>query len=202
MSSSTHFYPVGTPLTPWGDSERAAWLAHVGAARRSYADEVLAALAPLKDSFDVVQYGALSQDPERYPLFCVKTRSWVAGKPSVLVTGGVHGYETSGVQGALLFLRSEALKYAQVNRITPLSFLCYMKPDAASFVFVPRRSTSRSCRACVPGATKPCNAGLQKPLIRTDFSSQAAGPFSASHFGDSRGSSDTRSAAAKRPPSS
>jgi predicted deacylase len=31
----------------------------------------------------------------------------------VLVTGGVHGYETSGVQGALLFLQTEAHKYAE-----------------------------------------------------------------------------------------
>ena len=40
-------------------------------------------------------------DPERYPLFAVKTRGWVDGRPLVLVTGGVHGYEPSGVQGAL-----------------------------------------------------------------------------------------------------
>jgi hypothetical protein len=35
----------------------------------------------------------------------VKTREFDAknGKPCVLITGGTHGYETSGVQGALLF---------------------------------------------------------------------------------------------------
>ena len=55
----------------------------------------------LQGDFDVEQYGALSLDPKRYPLFAVKTRSWVDGRPLVLVTGGVHGYETSGVQGAL-----------------------------------------------------------------------------------------------------
>ena len=36
----------------------------------------------------------------------------VRDKPSVLVTGGVHGYETSGVQGALAFLETEAQRYA------------------------------------------------------------------------------------------
>ena len=49
---------------------------------------------------------------ERYPLYAVKTRSWDSGKPYVLVTGGVHGYETSGVQGAILFLQSVAQKYS------------------------------------------------------------------------------------------
>ena len=44
-------------------------------------------------------------DAERYPLFAVKTKDWAADKPHLLVTGGVHGYETSGVQGALLFLQ-------------------------------------------------------------------------------------------------
>lgn len=29
-----------------------------------------------------------------------------------MVTGGVHGYETNGVQGALLFLKTKALAYA------------------------------------------------------------------------------------------
>ena len=43
--------------------------------------------------------------PERYPLFAVKNNQWEDDKPTVLVTGGVHGYETSGVQGSLLFLK-------------------------------------------------------------------------------------------------
>ena len=41
-------YPVGTPGVAWGDAEKAAWRAHVGAPTRSYADEVLAKLEPLK----------------------------------------------------------------------------------------------------------------------------------------------------------
>ena len=92
-----------------------AWLKHVGQARRSYADDVIASLATLRHTFDVVQYGALSQDPNRYPLFCVKSRDWDPRKPYVLITGGVHGYETSGVRGALLFLTTEAQKYSQVR---------------------------------------------------------------------------------------
>ena len=92
------FYPIGTPGQAWGDDEKAAWAKSI-TVKRSYADDVLSKVETLKDRFDVEQYGALSYDTGRYPLFCVKSRSWDSTKPTVLVTGGVHGYETSGVQG-------------------------------------------------------------------------------------------------------
>ena len=41
----------------------------------------------------------------------VLSKDWDAAKPSVLVTGGVHGYETSGVQGALLFASTQMAAY-------------------------------------------------------------------------------------------
>ncbi|KAL7525415.1 hypothetical protein ACHAXR_000996 [Thalassiosira sp. AJA248-18] len=111
-SAPTAFYPIGTPGKPWTDSERAQWKAGMKN-QRSYKEEVLDKLEKLdSDVWEVVQYGALSQNPERYPLFAVKSRSWQGNKPSLLVTGGVHGYETSGVQGAILFLQSQA-KYAK-----------------------------------------------------------------------------------------
>jgi len=122
--ASDHFYPIGTPDSPWGAAERAAWLASVSTIRRSYSEEVLAKLEPLKDTFDVVQYGALAQDPARYPLFCVKTRAWDARKPCVLITGGVHGYETSGVQGALLFLSTQAQKYSERFNVAVCPCVC------------------------------------------------------------------------------
>jgi hypothetical protein len=107
-----HFYPIGVAGQPWGEAEFALWAAKAGVVKRSYSEEVLAKLEFLKESFDVEQYGALSQDPARYPLFCIKTRDWDTAKPCVLVTGGVHGYELSGVQGALLFAQTEMPKYA------------------------------------------------------------------------------------------
>ncbi len=67
----------------------------------------------LRERFDVEQYGALSYDEARFPLFCIKTRNWDAAKPVVLVTGGVHGYETSGVHGALKFVDTQAERYAE-----------------------------------------------------------------------------------------
>lgn len=94
------FYPIGTPGKAWAQAERDAWRAE-RTVRRSYADEVLARLEAVGERFEVRQYGALSIDPERYPLYAVLPKAAVVDAPWALVTGGVHGYETSGVQGAL-----------------------------------------------------------------------------------------------------
>jgi hypothetical protein len=110
MNDSTP-YPIGTPGTPWGPQERAAWLSQ-RARRRSFADDVLAAVDGLRTRFDVVEYGRLEQGPDRYPLLAVRSREWRDELPVALVTGGVHGYETSGVHGALRFLERDAAAYA------------------------------------------------------------------------------------------
>jgi hypothetical protein len=83
--------------------------------QREYKEEVLAVLDAVKarDCFDITQYAALSVDTGRYPLFHVRTRNWSAEKKSVLVTGGVHGYETSGVMGALRFIETKMEAYSQ-----------------------------------------------------------------------------------------
>jgi len=108
-------YPIGTPGTPWGDAERAAWRARQSV-QRSYQDEVLAPLqAALPSQGELFQYGALDYARlglGRYPLFAVRSRAWDAARPTVLVTGGVHGYETSGVQGALQWLAREFDRHA------------------------------------------------------------------------------------------
>lgn len=105
------FYPIGTPGVPWGDAEIAAWLGRQQR-RRSYADEVLTGIDRLRDRFDVVQYGELDYAPDTYPLFVLRSRDWSADRPVALVTGGVHGYETSGVHGALRFADRHAVDYA------------------------------------------------------------------------------------------
>lgn len=69
------------------------------------------AVDALRADFDVEQYGTLDYAPDAYPLFAVRSRNWNPALPSVLVTGGVHGYETSGVQGALQFLATRAKDY-------------------------------------------------------------------------------------------
>eukprot|EP00242_Pyramimonas_sp_CCMP2087_P006107 CAMPEP_0198197588 /NCGR_PEP_ID=MMETSP1445-20131203/1150_1 /TAXON_ID=36898 /ORGANISM="Pyramimonas sp., Strain CCMP2087" /LENGTH=348 /DNA_ID=CAMNT_0043866903 /DNA_START=281 /DNA_END=1328 /DNA_ORIENTATION=+ len=101
---------IGTPGQKWGPEERATWLAQT-TIKRSYKDDVLSKLEALKTNFDVVQYGELSYSKPKYPLFAVKTRQTGGAKPTVLVTGGVHGYETSGVHGALTFLETKISKY-------------------------------------------------------------------------------------------
>lgn len=101
------FYPVGVPGQPWANAEKAAWL---GARKlqRSYQGEVLDPLARLGSPWRVQSYGALPIDPDRYPLMVVRSERTLPRAPWALVTGGVHGYETSGVQGALSFLQTAA----------------------------------------------------------------------------------------------
>jgi hypothetical protein len=81
--------------------------------KRSYSEEVLTKLEALKVHFDIEQYGALSYSPDRYPLYLVKPRTIDPEKANILITGGVHGYETSGVQGAIRFLETRAQDYAE-----------------------------------------------------------------------------------------
>jgi len=111
-SLSERFYPIGQPGVAWGDAERAQWLARQ-TSQRSLAD-VYARVRALADRFDVVSYG----DVSGHALLAVTSRDFDAALPTVLVTGGVHGYETSGVLGAVRFLEGEAAAYAgRINLI-------------------------------------------------------------------------------------
>ena len=98
---------IGVLRKKWADDERQQWF-NEQTIKRSYQDEVISQITQLKPYFNVQQYGALTLDKQRYPLFAVKSKNWHKDKKSVLVTGGVHGYETSGIQGALRFLHNEA----------------------------------------------------------------------------------------------
>ena len=115
-------YHIGTGGQPWGDAEKSQWLSEQ-TIKRSFFDEVLPAIAALKNDFDVEQYGELNYQQisgKVYPLFAVKSRNWQSSKPTVLVTGGVHGYETSGVHGALRFLQTKAQAYSEKVNILVL----------------------------------------------------------------------------------
>ena len=105
------FYPIGTPGQPWGDAEKAGWRSRQGR-KRSYEADVVSMVERLRSRFDVVQYGELEYDTDAYPLFAIRNRDWSDQLPCVLVTGGVHGYETSGVHGALQFVEQHAADYA------------------------------------------------------------------------------------------
>jgi hypothetical protein len=115
-SPTTPPYPIGTPGTPWGPAERAAWLARQHA-KRSYDAEVVAPLmAALPAAAQLFSYGQLDYARlglPSFPLHAVRSRDWRTGRPTVLVTGGVHGYETSGVQGALRWIATEFERHAE-----------------------------------------------------------------------------------------
>jgi hypothetical protein len=104
-------YPIGTPGQPWGAAEIKAWRERL-VRQRSYAQDVLAAIEPLRQDFDNSEYGALDCDGERFALLAVRSRGWRDDLPVLVVTGGVHGYETSGVHGALQFVQQHGLEVA------------------------------------------------------------------------------------------
>ena len=112
MNLPARFHPIGTPGQPWGAAEKAQWRAQQRV-RRRYVNDVGVAIDALRGRFDVQQYGTIDYGPgETYPLYAVRSRDWDDGLPTMLVTGGVHGYETSGVHGALQFLEQRAGDYA------------------------------------------------------------------------------------------
>jgi hypothetical protein len=114
-------YHIGTVGTPWGDAGKTQWLSEQQI-KRSYADEVINPLRQhLPDTAELLCYGTLdysSFDLPLHELFAVRSKNWQTSKPIVLVTGGVHGYETSGVQGALKFIAEEFSRYSK--KVNPL----------------------------------------------------------------------------------
>ncbi|WP_237056135.1 M14 family metallopeptidase [Microbulbifer sediminum] len=110
MNTTPKAYPIGTPGTPWGEAERAEWLSRQ-TRQRSYESEVLSKIEGLRRRFDVEEYGLLEYGADRYPLLAIRSHDWREDLPVVLVTGGVHGYETSGVHGALQFVDQHAADY-------------------------------------------------------------------------------------------
>jgi predicted deacylase len=100
-----------------GTEGKAEWLLS-RRIQRSYQEEVVSKLTDI-DGFTTQQYGTLvvENKEEGYPLFVAKSKNWEANKPSILITGGVHGYETSGVQGAIQFLKTKALAYSETFNV-------------------------------------------------------------------------------------
>lgn len=122
-SPSTAPYPIGTPGTPWGPAEKTEWLGRQRH-RRSYVDEVVTPLrARSPATAEVFQYGVLDYAHlgfVRYPLHAVRSRAWNSDRPVVVVTGGVHGYETSGVQGALKWVATAFDRHADAVNLLVL----------------------------------------------------------------------------------
>lgn len=106
-------------LIPWGEKEKENWL-KAQQIKRSYHDEVLTKIEKLKKTCEVLSYGKLSYNQSRYPLYFLKSFNFNPQKKTILITGGVHGYETSGVHGALSFMETEAKKFSDL-----FNFICF-----------------------------------------------------------------------------
>ncbi len=109
---TTSIETIGVPGQPWGAAETAQWRERLRK-QRSYVDDVVRKVDALRDRFDIEQYGELDYPPDgKFPLFAIRSRHWDDNLPTTLITGGVHGYETSGVEGALQFVDQHAADYA------------------------------------------------------------------------------------------
>lgn len=102
-------FPIGVAGRPWGEQERAQWRA-TQTKRRSYEADVVSRIEALGDRFERIGYGEITYAGEAYQLYALRS-AVRSGLPNVLVTGGVHGYETSGVFGALAFLDEIAASF-------------------------------------------------------------------------------------------
>ncbi len=125
----------------WNEDDKLNWLSRQ-TFQRSYREQVLTRIEKIKQAGGVVkieQYGSLSlQDREtlvvsgatlsaeeysmRYPLYYAEVGDITNGKPNIIVTGGTHGYEESGVYGALEFLEKDVTDY--VDKFNFLVFPC------------------------------------------------------------------------------
>jgi len=115
-------YPIGTLGQSWGSNEKIEWLNNQSI-QRSYLQTVvlkaqsIAQSSLIEELFTLEQYNELPYEnvipnATNYPLLAFKSKHWDDTKQTLLVTGGVHGYETSGVHGALAFVEREAVNYS------------------------------------------------------------------------------------------
>ena len=107
---SDTLYPIGTPNKPWNDSDKAAWL-QLQQKKRDYNQLVVSKITQPNEFLGVEQYGELNYSPLSFALYLFKSKNWQSDRPTVLITGGVHGYETSGVMGALAFAQTAVAPY-------------------------------------------------------------------------------------------
>ncbi len=104
--------------SPWTQADKDQWFKEQ-TIKRSYLNEVVSKIKELQSNFEVIQYGSLSINRALYPLFMIQSKKFDSSKKTILITGGVHGYETSGVHGALSFMKNEAHLYSH-----QFNFLC------------------------------------------------------------------------------
>lgn len=119
--TNQNIYPVGTSGQRWCELEINQWRSRQSRLRR-YEIDVVARMQALTDRYEMVVYGDLEYAGERYNLSAMRDRHFDPALPTALVTGGVHGYETSGVLGTLAFLETFAHDY--LGRVNLLVVPC------------------------------------------------------------------------------
>jgi hypothetical protein len=146
---------VRSPGPAWSTADVARWSA-AQPALRSYAQDVLRPVAALAPKLTLVPYGHIAYGADHYPLQALRSPAWHPHRPAVLVTGGVHGYETSGVHGALRFAQAHADAWA--GRVNLLVVPC-VSPWAYERIHRwnahavdPNRSFRRPCPAAEAAA--------------------------------------------------
>jgi len=162
--TDTIAYPIGIPGTPWGAAERNQWRARQSR-RRRYDRDVTPRVERLAERFEKVVYGQLDYDGETYTLYALRSHGWSSALPTALVTGGVHGYETSGVIGALEFLEKRAADYA--GKVNLLVVPCvspwgYERIHRWNYDAI---DPNRSFRADGPSREATALIGLVAPLL-------------------------------------
>jgi len=173
-------YDIGVPGRPWGAEERQQWLKRQ-VKQRSYEDLVVLPLKSmmsrnpaLYQAASIVEYGTVdytSIGQGAYRLYALKSQPWRDDRPTAIVTGGVHGYETSGVLGALLFIQNHFIETARAVNVlvlpcvTPWAFETVNRwtPLAVD----PNRSFNRDKPGCE-------EAGLAMACIRSQLGKSPA----------------------------
>ncbi|HMQ09924.1 MAG TPA: M14 family zinc carboxypeptidase [Oligoflexia bacterium] len=105
------YYPIGQPGKAWGDVEKKQWF-ELQSIKRSYHEDVVIPLQSIaKDGLTLQEFGCLEYGFNQYSQFLLKNKKLAKDKPHVLITGGVHGYETSGVHGVIRFIQDYIHQY-------------------------------------------------------------------------------------------
>ena len=87
LSSTSGDQIMAEVRKPWGEEEKTSWF-NQQKIQRSYQTDVVDKLQSFaKDDFELVQYGALSIDPEKYPTFIFVPKFFNPTLPSALITG-------------------------------------------------------------------------------------------------------------------
>ncbi|MCB0272874.1 MAG: M14 family metallocarboxypeptidase [Bdellovibrionales bacterium] len=98
------------PFKGWDSAQVEQWRSKQRV-QRSYEKDLVSQIESLANHFRVTQYGHLEYEVKIYPLYLLQSKNMHPDKPTIMITGGVHGYETSGAHGALAFMATQASNF-------------------------------------------------------------------------------------------